>query len=290
MIVDMRLRPPLKSWITQQQYSKDKSAQRYRPTELGYPRPPSAEACSFDLLFEEMDEAGIQWGVIMGRQSVEPNGAIPNDEIFECVNKYPDRFVGWAGLDLSRGPDWWMQEIRRCVKFKGCKGVSIEPTNSIDTRISKADDRQLYPIYEECLRLDVPISIGLSALYQAQQPYMRIEDASPVQIFRVARDFPKLQIVCSHGGWPFVIDMIGVAFDCPNVWISPDLYMVPQMPFAHEYVKAANTFFPDRTLFGTAYPSRPLGETVVSYKEWDWKPGVLEKVLYKNAHRLMKMD
>src|SRR5438034_4893528 len=122
MIVDMRLRPPLKSWASKQQYTNDKSQARYQPTQLGYPRPASAKARSFDLLFKEMEEAGIQWGVIMGRQSVEPNGLIPNDEIFECVNKYPDTFVGWAGLDLSRGADWWIQEIRRCMKFKGCKG------------------------------------------------------------------------------------------------------------------------------------------------------------------------
>ncbi|MFH0725651.1 MAG: amidohydrolase family protein, partial [Pseudomonadota bacterium] len=226
MIVDMRLRPPLKTWITKPQYGNVKTEKPYRPTQLGYPRPPSAEARSFDLLFKEMDEAGIKWGVIMGRQSVEPNGIIPNDEIFECVSKYPDRFVGWMGLDLSRGPDWWIEEIRRCMKFPGCKGVSIEPTQAVNVATRRADDRRLYPIYEECLRLDMPISIGLSGLFIAK-PYLRFEDATPAQLFQVARDFPKLQIVCSHAGWPFVIDMIGVAFDCPNIWISPDLYAVP---------------------------------------------------------------
>lgn len=288
MVVDMRLRPPLRTWVSKQQFAISKPG-TYRPTEMGYTRPPSVAARSFDLVFKEMDEAGIELGVIMGRQSIEPNGIIPNDEIFECVSQYPDRFVGWLGLDLSRGPDWWMEEIGRCIKFKGCKGVSIEPTQSVSGTTRRADDRRLYPIYEECLRLDLPISIGLSGLFQAK-PYLRFEDGTPAQLFQVARDFPKLQIVCSHGGWPFVIDMIGVAFDCPNVWISADEYMVPQVPFAHEYVRGANTYFADRTLFGSAYPSRPLRETVESYKEWDWKPGVLEKVLFKNARRLMKLE
>ncbi len=242
-----------------------------------------------DLLLKEMDEAEIKWGVIMGRQSVEPNGIIPNDEIFECIKKYPDRFVGWVGLDLSRGPAWWLEEIRRCVKFKGCKGVSIEPTTAINVTMRRADDRCLYPIYEECVRLDLPVSITLSAIFQ-NKPFLRLEDASPIQLFQVARDFPKLQIVCSHAGWPFVAEMIAVAFACPNIWISPDEYMVPEMPFAHEYVRGANAPFMERTLFGTAYPSRPLRETVEAYKKWDWGPGVFEKVRYKNASRLMKLD
>ena len=290
MIIDMRLRPPLKSWVTKQQFADDKPEDNaYRPTRVGYARPQSAVARSYDLLFREMDEAEIQWGVIMGRQSNTSNGIIPNDEIFECVDKYPERFVWWAGLDLSRGPEWWLGEIRRCVKLKGCKGISIEPNQSVPTTTRRADDGRFYPIYEECLKLDVPINIRLGGLFQPE-PYLRFEDSTPMQLFKVAKDFPKLQIVCAHGGWPFVSEMIGVAYNCTNVWISADEYLVPQVPFAHEYIRAANTYFPDRTLFGTAYPSRPLRETVMSYKEWDWKPGVLDKVLYKNARRLMKMD
>ena len=289
MYVDMRLRPPLPSWITKQQFSNENAEGGYRPAQMGYPRPPSAVARSMDMLLKEMDEAGINWGVIMGRQTTEPNGIIPNDEIFDCVNKYPDRFVGWVGLDLSRGPAWWLEEIRRCVKFKGCKGVAIEPTNAINFTTRRADDRALYPIYEECVRLDLPVSITLSAIFQAK-PGLRMEDSSPFQIFQVARDFPKLQIVVAHGGWPLVAELIAVAFACRNVWISPDEYGVPEMAFAQEYVKGANLHFKDRTLFGTAYPSRPLRETVEAYKKWDWGPGVFDKVMYQNACRLMRLD
>jgi hypothetical protein len=55
-----------------------------------------------------------------------------------------------------------------------------------------------------------------------------------------------------------------------------------------EYRRSAATTGLDD--FGTAYPSRPLRETVAPNQEWDWNPGVLEKVFYRNAYRLMKMD
>ena len=50
------------------------------------------------LMLEEMDTAGIKWGVAMGRHSAEPLGVIPNDEIREVINKHPDRFVSFAVL------------------------------------------------------------------------------------------------------------------------------------------------------------------------------------------------
>lgn len=109
-------------------------------------------------------------------------------------------------------------------------------------------------------------------------------------LYQVARDFPKLQIHVAHAAWPYVMEMIGVAFVCPNIWVSPDQYLIPQIPAAQEYVRAANNYFQDRTLFGTAYPSKPHNEMVECYKKWDWAEGVLDKVFYKNALRLMKMD
>jgi hypothetical protein len=61
------------------------------------------------------------------------------------------------------------------------------------------------------------------------------------------------------------------------------------VPGAQEYVKAANNYFPDRTLFGTSYPSKPLGAMVQSYDEWAWEPGVRDKILGTNARRLLRL-
>jgi len=85
------------------------------------------------------------------------------------------------------------------------------------------------------------------------------------------------------------MEMIGVAFVCPNIWISPDQYMVRRLPGADEYVKAIKNYFRDRTVFGTAYPSRPHGKMVKEYNEFEFDQLTLEKIMFKNALRLMKM-
>lgn len=240
------------------------------------------------MLLKEMDEVGIELGVIMGRQSAEPSGSIPNDELADCINKYPNRFVAWAGIDLSTPIDWCLQEIRRCIRMSGFKEISIEPTVSRDPTLRRPDERRLYPIYEECARLEVPINVTLSGVLQPQpgRPY---EDSYPIPLYRVAKDFPKLQIHVAHGAWPWVMEMIGVAFVCPNIWLSADEYLVKQIPGAHEYFKAANNYFSDRTVFGSSYPSRPIDEMVNAYLAWSWTDGVIPNVMRHNALRLMRM-
>ena len=280
----MRLRPPLPSWVGQLQFSR--SDDYYR--NLGYEMPASVRTQSLPDLLAEMDEAGIQWGVIMGRQSEAPLGVIPNDEIADCIRAHPDRFVGWVGLDLQRPTDWCLAEIDRCLKIPGFKGVSIEPTISKDPAIRSPADRRLYPIYDDCLRRGVPVNITLSAQLQARLG-RAYEDSSPLALYQVAKDFPKLAIHVAHAAWPYVMEMIGVAFVCPNVWLSPDQYMVPRLPGAGEYVKAANNYFQDRTVFGTAYPSRPHSRMVTDYRAHGFDEDVWEKVMSQNALRLMGM-
>lgn len=285
MYIDMRLRPPLPTWVGKANFAKG----IFYPVRIGFDRPPSAEARSMDLLLDEMDEAEIEYGVIMGRQSVEPLGVIPNDEIAACIKAYPGRFLGWAGIDLSQPIEACIAEIRRGIKELGFKGVSIEPSIARDKSFARADDRRLYPIYEECVRLDVPINISLSAVLQStvDRPY---DLGNPIQIYQVAKSFPKLDIHVAHAAWPYVMEMIGVCFVCPNVWLSPDQYMIKMVPAAQEYVKAVNYYFQDRALFGTSYPSKPLAPMVRAYSEWDWFNGVREKVLYRNARRLMRIE
>ena len=82
-----------------------------------------------------------------------------------------------------------------------------------------------------------------------------------------------------------------LAFAFPNIWLSPDLYMVGRdVPFATEFVKAANLYLGDRIMFGTGYPSRGHIESVRAFDEWTFAPGVKENVMRHNARRLLRLD
>ncbi len=283
MTIDMRLRPPLPSWRSTAQFTEGTA---YYPTRFGFPRPKSVTTQSMDDLLSEMDEAGITTGVIMGRQSAPPHGIIPNDEIAEALRQHPDRFVGLAGLDLRDVPAS-LREIDRAVSMKGMCGISIEPGASHEPFYS--DDRRLYPIYEHCQAVDLPLSITLSGYLSAMVGH-DLAYGSPSSVYRVAKDFPKLKLIVSHAAWPNVMPMIEVAFLRENVYVSPDLYLNHvDTPGAEEFIKAARFFLADRLLFGTAYPSRPLKESVAAFRKWSLPKDLERKILHDNAARVLRL-
>lgn len=283
-IIDMRLRPPLRSWVKTAQFTEGTA---YYPTRLGFPRPKSVRSQAMPDLLDEMAAAGITRGVIMGRQSAPPHGRVPNDEITAALQAHPERFVAFAGIDLADIAAG-VAEMERTARIPGYVGMSIEPGAAVAPMY--ADDRRLYPLYASCQALGLPMSITLSG-YLAAMAGHDLGYGSPTPVYKVARDFPKLKIVVSHGAWPNVLPMLEVAFIRDNVYVSPDLYINGvDTPGAQEYIKAARFFLGDRLLFGTAYPSRPLKESVEAFREWRLPQELEEKILHRNAARLLGID
>lgn len=248
-----------------------------------FPRPRSADSGAMDDLLAEMDQSGVGIGVVMGRQSPGGLGSVPNQEIADLVRRWPNRFIGWAGLDVAKPQDVLADELAAAAKA-GFRGVSIEPT--LVPQIGTADDRRLYPLYEHCVDLGMPLSITLSTVLQASegQPFER---AHPGQIYSVARAFPKLAIHVAHAAWPWAAEMVAVAISCRNVWLSPDQYMIGPIPGSEIYAKAALNYLADRTLFGTAYPFKPLEPVVRAYGDWGFPAPVMRAIYGDNAKRLM---
>ena len=279
--IDMSLRPPIPEWISGPTF---KTAMYYPRKVPNFNGARSAWLESMDLLFEEMDSASVRYGVIMGRAASGQLGGVGNSAIVNAVARWPDRFVGFLGVDLENIAES-IAEVRGLADAAGIRGISIEPGSSATARL--ADDVALTPIYEACLDLHLPVSISLSGLLSALAGHdLRWCDPIPVQ--RVAFRYPDLKIIVSHAAWPWAEQMVSIALTCPNIFVSPDLYVAKaHIPCARTYVDAANCYLADRTLFGTAYPTRPLGESVTDFLAMGWTPSIVENILYRNAAKLL---
>ncbi len=238
---------------------------------------------SVDLFFEEMAAANIVATVALGRnaKALNPkqNGFIPNDHIHALMRAYPGRVIGCAGIDLANVVHDALDETRRCVEL-GFRAIHIEPARSLD---AMPNDPRIFPLYELCIALDLPVVLMTGPLAGPT-----IEYTNPVYVDDVARRFPALKIVAGHGCWPWVTQMLGVAFKHRNVYLCPDVYMF--MPGADQYIQAAATYLQDQLLFGTAYPYRPLVQTAQEFLEFPIDAAVMEKLVYGNAAKLLKLE
>ena len=282
--IDMRLRPPIPEWISGPTF---KTAMYYPRQVANFRGARSAWTESMDTLFQEMDSTGVRYGVVMGRAAAGKLGGVSNSAILNTLERWPNRFLGFLGVDLENVRDG-VAELQELAGQPGVKGVSIEPGSNKTPLL--ADDPRLDPIYDFCEERGLPVSISLSGLLSALAGH-DITWASPVAAQRVALRRPKLTIVMSHASWPYAHEMVAIALTCPNIFVSPDVYISKaHMPGARTYVDAANCFLADRTLWGTAYPSQSLEEGTHDFLAMDWNPAIVDKVAYGNAARLFGLE
>lgn len=279
MIIDFRLRPPFGDFLKAIMYREIERSAKVSKN-MGMTQSPSVANKSMELMFKEMNNAGITKAVIPGRKANPHMGIVSNDDILLLLKEYPEKFIGFAGIDPLEREKAYM-EIDDLVINGPMKGIVIEP--GVLTTPMYANDRRIYPIYEKCSDKDIPIILMTGGNAGPDVSY-----TNPVAVDQVAADFPKLKIVISHGGWPYVQEILHVAFRRPNIYISPDMYLF-NMPGLQDYVQAANFYLQDRFLFATSYPFIPLEEGVEYFKKLPFKPEVLPKLLYENAANLLKI-
>jgi len=225
----------------------------------------------------EVRETGITRAVVVGRDT--PALRIPNEQIQQMTSKFSE-LIGIGSVDPQvQGVRGAVLEAERAVKKLGMKGINVEP--GFGSPPIKVDDPLLYPVYDACVHLGVPVFL----MSGPTSPSLEFTDPAPVG--RIAKAFPNLAIVCYHGFYPYVNEMVGVAFRYENVFVVPDMYIF--VPGGRLYIEAANGFMRDQLMFGTSYPFRAMGQTVEDFLNLGLSGDVLDAVLYGNAARVLKI-
>ncbi len=178
-----------------------------------------------------------------------------------------------------QGKDAAVAEAERALRDLGLAGIDIEPGFGEPAR--HPDDPVYWPIYELAAKYGVPVFL----MSGPTTPDLRFNDPAPVA--KVAQAFPDLPIVIYHGYWPNVHQAVGLAFRYQNVHLVPDMYLF--QPGSEAYVQAANSFLSEQLLFGSSYTFRPIKQSIEDFLQLGFKESVIDKVLYDNAARILKL-
>lgn len=278
-IFDFRLRPPYKSFTRLGIYNPP--CNMVRPQKHHAIPSRAAEEKSMDLFLQEMHEAGITAGVVMGRQVANDMASASNDDIRELASAYPDTFIPFASINTGLGVSGMMKELEQCL-HSGFRGIAMEPTYSLPPH--KADDNVLYPVYARCEQAGVPVVLTLS-FFQGDLDY-----SFPVAVQHVAKDFPDLQIVLAHACYPWIPMVFNLCLKCPNIWLLPDIYMFnPDAPGNAMYGEAMRWLDGERILFGSAYPCYNMKQAINDIDRFHFSTEHKEKFFYKNAYKLLNI-
>lgn len=278
MIIDMRLRPPYKS-ITNMNFFKTPEFIAPAVRKNGGNMPPSCFAKSMDLLLQEMQEAGVDMGVVPVRTA----DGVANDDVLHLLDDYPNKFIGMAGVDPTEGLDASLAVIKKYAIDGPCAGIVMELPFCKKGPVM-VDDPMLAPIYETCEKERLPVYLQWGGLFAPD-----LELYNPVHLDHVAVKYPQMTLICGHAGWPYVTETCMVAFNRGNVYLAPDTYMTANTPGYEGYVTAAKNMLSDKICFSSAYPLATIAEIKAHYEALGLSAEVMQNIFCDNAKRALHL-
>lgn len=234
-------------------------------------------------MIRRMDEAGIERGMLIATTGGRPGSDIffekPYTTVARVIEQYPNRFYGIMGINPSSIMEG-LRKLERAVREYGFIGAHLYPH-----WFGRApNDKIYYPFYAKCVELGIPIEIQVGHSAQAFLPSV----ARPMTIDEIAIDFPELKIIGIHIGYPWVEEMIAVAWKHPNVFIGSDAH-APKY-WDRSFVHFINTRGQDKVLFGTDFPVVDFVRARREIEELDLREGPKRKLLRENAVRVFGLE
>jgi predicted TIM-barrel fold metal-dependent hydrolase len=228
---------------------------------------------------ESMDQAGVEVGLVAAWWG--PQGAlIGNDEVASFVREHPRRLLGLASVDLA-SPMKAVRELRRCVRELGFRGLRIVPW----LWGLPPDDRRYYPLYAECIELDVPFCLQVGHT----GPLATSEPGRPIPYLEnVALEFPELRVVAGHIGAPWTQEIISLATKFPNVYVDTSAYKAKRYPA--DFVEFMRGRGARKVMFATNYPMLTASACLEGLESLGLDDEGMGLFLQGNARRVFKLD
>jgi len=278
MIIDFRMKAPIPKWEKLFEDGKDVVKNTHQLKNVGL-----VPSSTLEEVIGELDAHGIDYAVIMGRGN-EPGSS--NEELADFLKSpQAERFIGFIGVDTPE-VDEAVRTIETYAATGLFRGVSLNA--SVLLPHLPVGDPSWNPIFEACVKHKLPLALTLSVYLGITGPRQNYDFARPSQLIQAAKAYPELNLIISHGAWPFINEAIGSATYAPNIYILPDLFI--SFPDGDKYLEAANFHLSNQVLYGSNYPNVPYEFTLPKVKNWQWEEGIQQKILYDNAAKLLGLS
>jgi len=208
-----------------------------------------------DSLAETARSLGFDYMCIGGGQP--QYGLARNEEVLRRAQTYPELFVPFAYLDLSREGAHSVEEFRQ-AGFRGLR-FSIPP--------KPYDSDDFFPVYEAAQSLGMPVLFhtGFAPVTPLDGALdVRCERMRPVHLDVLARRFPRLAIVGSSLGYPWCEEALETLRRHSNVYfdISGEVFQKKGLSFFRGLFRAEASAAPPARSTETCLPQLVFGSAV----------------------------
>ncbi len=197
---------------------------------------------------EQHQEASkpVDASIVLAFKSDYLGAEVPNRLVSDYVRRYPDRLIGFAGVDPTK-PAEAVEELRFAHAELGMRGVSLSPA----AQNFHPCHTNAKTCYEAANELDMPVLFH-TGFHTGPQDVMQY--AQPSLLDEVAREFPSLKIIVAHLGFPWVNETLVLLAKHSNV--HSDVSWLLHQPWqAYQALLNAHQYgVMDKLLFGSGFP------------------------------------
>jgi len=201
------------------------------------------------------------------------------EEVEAVMRADPKRYKGMFGINPFHKMEG-VKALERAVKDHGfiCAhlhhyGYGLRP-----------DDKAFFPFYAKCVELDVPVMVQMG--HSAE--FMPSDVGRPIYLDDIALYFPALKIVATHTGWPWVEEMIAMAWKHPNLYISTTAHS-PKY-WDKSLVHFLNSRGKGKVMFGTDFPVLTHAASIAEIDALGLKEDARKALLHDTAAKVFKLD
>jgi predicted TIM-barrel fold metal-dependent hydrolase len=224
------------------------------------------------VTLHEMDKYGIEVGLI----------GVSDATSRLALKRHPDRFAPSGNIPDPNDVTGSVRALRQEYEEFGIKATGVFPAGTFPQ--VAIDDPKMYPIYQTCVDLDIPIfcTAGVPG------PRLKYAPQEVSKIDVVMYDFPELVFVTRHGCEPWEKLAWKLMLKWPNLYYSTSAFAPKHYP--QEIINYANTRGADKIIYAGYFPmGLSLERIFTDMPQVPFKDEVWPKFLHENARRVLKL-
>jgi hypothetical protein len=203
-------------------------------------------------LINQMDRNGVDKAVVWLKPPYDKNIEPENRAIYEAVQRYPDRLLGFGWTNPRLGHHHARDTIKQCFDEYGFHGIKFNGAQ--DNYV--IDDPQTIPLIEYAARFGKPVAFHIGADFY--------ENTHPYRLGHIASLLPDTQFIMIHMGGArlpaLTRSAIETAQDHDNITLIGSA--VPYKAI----LQAVHTLGADRVCFGSDTPFRLMHVCLAAYR------------------------
>jgi hypothetical protein len=244
------------------------------------PKPTGGNSITIDELLRRMDRAGVDKALTWIQPPYWRLTEESNRYVYQATKDHPDRILGFGWADPNCGPDYAMDEAKRCIEEYGFYGVKL---NGAQNEFYIDDPEKALPIVEYVASTGKMLAFHIGG----DSP----EHTHPFRMAKLARAFPDTRMFMVHMGGAHFHDFGNAAIEfcaqCPNITIIGSTIRCQPL------LKAIKTLGAHRVCFGSDAPFELIHVEVAKYRallEGEITPEEMDLVMSGNVQRLFGLS